>query len=88
MFFIPIPTWASWIIETSFAPSPMAAVIGFDENPFTTFTTYAESKLMTGCLINLVDFTYFCFLYGRHATADNRITMTANFRQKLPMLFQ
>jgi hypothetical protein len=42
MCFIPIPTWASWIIETSLAPSPIAAVMGLEENPFTTFTTYTE----------------------------------------------
>ena len=37
---MPMPTWASCIIDTSFAPSPIAAVIGLSLLSFTNLTTF------------------------------------------------
>ena len=41
----PIPTWASWIMPQSFAPSPMASVTGFSREHFINCTIYKENKL-------------------------------------------
>jgi hypothetical protein len=43
---IPTPIWASWIIETSFAPSPIANVIHFPldfTNPTTSAFYFGET---------------------------------------------
>lgn len=40
LHFIPSPTWASCIMLTSLAPSPMAAVTGVWSATFISFTTY------------------------------------------------
>ena len=37
---VPSPMWASWIMDTSLAPSPMAAVIGRPGNVLTKRTTW------------------------------------------------
>lgn len=42
---IPSPTWASCIMLTSLAPSPMAAVTGVWSATFISFTTYKVTAI-------------------------------------------
>lgn len=44
-FVIPSPTWASCIMLTSLAPSPMAAVTGVWSATFISFTTYKVTAI-------------------------------------------
>lgn len=48
---IPSPTWASCIMLTSLAPSPMAAVTGVWSATFISFTTYKVTAIST-CVTN------------------------------------
>lgn len=45
LHFIPSPTWASCIMLTSLAPSPMAAVTGVWSATFISFTTYKVTAI-------------------------------------------
>lgn len=54
-FDIPSPMWASWIMEMSLAPSPMAAVVGFPGKLLTSFTTYKKNNIINGQVVRKED---------------------------------